>query len=90
MGLALACVVIILHDDWLIRSGENRLGRVLKNIWRQCYILHLIFDYLYFQVKLVLVYTFLKKHFADANCTWIGLHLQLGQPDNEDFMFNFY
>ena len=32
MGLALACVVIILRDDWLIRSGENRLGRVLKHL----------------------------------------------------------
>ena len=32
MGLALACVVVILHDDWSIRSGENRLDRVLKHL----------------------------------------------------------
>ena len=32
MGLALACVVRILHDDWSIRLGENRLHMVLKHL----------------------------------------------------------
>ena len=32
MGLVLACVVRILHDDWSIRMGENRLDRVLKHL----------------------------------------------------------
>ena len=31
MGLALACVIIILHDDWSIRSRENKLNRILKH-----------------------------------------------------------
>ena len=31
MGLVLARVVRILHDDWSIRLGENRLDRALKN-----------------------------------------------------------
>ena len=32
MGLVLACVVRILHDDWSIRLGENRLDMVLKHL----------------------------------------------------------
>ena len=32
MDLALACVVLILRDDWSIWSGENRLDRVLKHL----------------------------------------------------------
>ena len=32
MGLVLACVVRILHDDWLIRLGENRHDSVLKHL----------------------------------------------------------
>ena len=32
MGQALARVVIILHDDWPIRLGENGLDRVLKHL----------------------------------------------------------
>ena len=32
MSLALACVVIILHDDWSISLGENRLNRGLKHL----------------------------------------------------------
>ena len=30
MGLVLACMVRILHDDWSNRSGENRSNRALK------------------------------------------------------------
>ena len=32
MGLVLACVVRILHDDRSIRLGENRPRRVLKHL----------------------------------------------------------
>ena len=32
MGLALACVITILHDDWSARLGDNRLYRVLKHL----------------------------------------------------------
>ena len=32
MGLALACVVRMLHDDWSIRLGENRPYRALKHL----------------------------------------------------------
>ena len=32
MGLVLACVVRILHDDWLASMGENRPDRVLKHL----------------------------------------------------------
>ena len=32
MGLVLAYVVRILHDDWSIRLGENRPDRVLKHL----------------------------------------------------------
>ena len=32
MGLILARVVRILHDDWSIRLGENRPDRVLKHL----------------------------------------------------------
>ena len=32
MGLVLACVVGILHDDWSLRLEENRPGRVLKHL----------------------------------------------------------
>ena len=32
MGLVLACLVRILHDDWSIRLGENRPDGVLKHL----------------------------------------------------------
>ena len=32
MGLALACVARILHDNWSMRLGENRLDMVLKHL----------------------------------------------------------
>ena len=32
MSPVLACVVKILHDDWSIRSGENRPDRVLTHL----------------------------------------------------------
>ena len=32
MGLALACVMIIMHDDWSIRLGENRPDRALIHL----------------------------------------------------------
>ena len=32
MGLVLACMIRVLLDDWSIRLGENRPGRVLKHM----------------------------------------------------------
>ena len=32
LNLVSACVGRILHDDWSIRLGENRRGRVLKHL----------------------------------------------------------
>ena len=32
MGLVLACVVRILHDDWSIRLGENRTDGVRQHL----------------------------------------------------------
>ena len=32
MGLALACVMRILHEDWSIRLGENRFNMALKHL----------------------------------------------------------
>ena len=32
MGLVLACVDRILHDDWSIRLGENRLDTVIEHL----------------------------------------------------------
>ena len=32
MDLVLACVVRIMHNDWLIKLGENRPDRVLKHL----------------------------------------------------------
>ena len=29
-------MVIILHDDWSVRSGENRSDQALKHFWRLC------------------------------------------------------
>ena len=41
MRLALACVVIILHDDWSTKLEENRLGGALKHLAAMLYTDHL-------------------------------------------------
>ena len=38
MGLVLGCVVRILHDDWLIRSGENWPDEARKHLVAKLYV----------------------------------------------------
>ena len=43
MGLVIACVVRILHDDCSIRLGENRRDRALKHLAAMIFELKILF-----------------------------------------------
>ena len=73
MSLALACVVIILHDDWSISLGENRRNRGLKHLVAMlpCYSAFSNIEFCYMNHSFFLLISWLGLYFFHV--IWLDL-----------------